>query len=200
MTIKKRTLKWFVLPLKSIIKFILAMSSSGSGSGSGTTNAASDVNIDRGSFLDGFFELKDDPYEEIRVSIRKVITADQETQKKMMPSLGKEFLETAAWGDDRKIQVFVEEGFPVTYQDPKTGSTALNRAAACKARDVLRVLIKQDNCDYLIRDKKGRLSSEMAYLYGHDPALARLLGIKERKQAARQDIKLTRRPPPEPKS
>jgi hypothetical protein len=197
MTIKKRIRKWFVLPLKSIIKLILAMSSSSSGSDKAT--AANPVNIDHGSFLEELFGLKDDPYEEISTRIKKVVAADQETQKRMMPSLGKEFLETAAWGDDRKIRVFVNTGFPMNYQDPKTGSTALHRAAACMARDVVRLLIKREQCNFLIRDNKGRLSSEMAYLYGHDPALARLLGIKERKQAEELGIKLTRRPLPEAK-
>jgi hypothetical protein len=37
--------------------------------------------------------------------------------------------------------------------------------------------------DFLIRDRRGRLASELAYLYGEDPAMAHLLGIKERKDA-----------------
>ena len=34
-----------------------------------------------------------------------------------------------------------------------------------------------------MRDRRGRLASELAYLYGEDPAMARLLGSKERKDA-----------------
>ena len=49
-------------------------------------------------------------------------------------------------------------------------------------------------CTLLLRDKGGRLASELAYLFGQDPAAARLLGSKERKQAEAQGIKLTRRP------
>jgi len=58
----------------------------------------------------------------------------------------------------------------------------------------LRGLLKTGDCDFLLRDNRGRLPSEMAYLYGEDVAVARLLGNKERKQAKEQGIKLTRRP------
>lgn len=108
--------------------------------------------------------------------------------------LGKTFLEEASWGNDHIIGIYTEEKFPVNYQHPGTGSTALHEAASTQARDVVRVLLKTGDCDFLLRDNKGRLASEMAYLYGHDPALARLLGNKERKQAAAMGIKLTRRP------
>jgi hypothetical protein len=57
----------------------------------------------------------------------------------------------------------------------------------------MRVLLAHKDCDFLVRDKQGRLPSEMAYLYGRDPALARLLGNKERKQAAEKRIDLARR-------
>ena len=61
-------------------------------------------------------------------------------------------------------------------------------------RKVLRVLVECGLCNFLLRDKGGRLASELAYLFGHDPAASRLLGIKERKQAEAQGLKLARRP------
>lgn len=106
-----------------------------------------------------------------------------------------EFLEAAEQGNAEKVNALLKSGFPVNFQDPQTGETALHAAAACRARGVLRILVKDSDCDYLLRDKRGRLPSEMAYLYGHDPAAARLLGIKERKQGEAQGIKVTRRPP-----
>lgn len=89
---------------------------------------------------------------------------------------------------------FTLEGFGVNEQDKNTGETALHIAAACRAHKVLKVLLETEKCDFLLRDKKGRLASEMAYLHGNDPAVARLLGIKERKQGDAQGIKVTRRP------
>lgn len=108
--------------------------------------------------------------------------------------LGTEFMRAAARGNPGTIQVFVDAGMDVNVQDSATGQTPLHVAAASQARDACRVLIASGHCDFLLRDKQGRLTSEMAYLYGRDPALARLLGIKERKQAAAQGISLTRRP------
>ena len=110
--------------------------------------------------------------------------------------IGKEFLDAAERGDETDLQAFIDEGFPVTWQDPNNGLTALHVVAACQARKALRVLLATDQCDFLLRDNHGRLPSEMAYLHGRDAAVARLLGNKERKQAEAQGIKLTRRTHP----
>ncbi|MCP8685947.1 ankyrin repeat domain-containing protein [Marinobacterium sedimentorum] len=94
------------------------------------------------------------------------------------------------------FNIYLEHGLSINIQSDRTGFTILHMAAACGARDILRVLIKRDDCDYLLRDKKGRLASELAYLCGPTPdvAVSRLLGIKEKKQADKLGIKLTRRP------
>ncbi|MCW8966349.1 MAG: hypothetical protein OQK82_06660, partial [Candidatus Pacearchaeota archaeon] len=102
------------------------------------------------------------------------------------------YLRAAERGDILSLIHYYEEGFPLNWQDIDTGETALHVIAACRARDCLRLYIKTNECDYLIRDNWNRLPSEMAYLYGNDPAVARLLGNKERKQAELQQVKLTR--------
>jgi ankyrin repeat protein len=101
-------------------------------------------------------------------------------------------------GNARKLKEVLDKGFPVNYFNPVSGETALHSLAAGGARPAIRVLLTYENIDFLARDNQGRLSSEMAYLYGRDPALARLLGNKEVKQARAQGIKLTRRPAPKP--
>ncbi|MGA7178908.1 MAG: ankyrin repeat domain-containing protein [Thiobacillaceae bacterium] len=111
-----------------------------------------------------------------------------------MNALGREFLKAAERGNAPMVGAFIEEGFPTNYQDRQSEETALHISAAVHARKVLRVLIESGLCNYLLRDKGGRLASELAYLFGHDPAVARLLGIKECKQAEAQGITLTRRP------
>ncbi|GAB3326684.1 hypothetical protein GCM10027428_35430 [Haliea atlantica] len=87
---------------------------------------------------------------------------------------------------------------PVNYQERGTKFTALHAAAATGARMTARLLLETGKCDHLLRDFKGRLPSELANLYGNDPALAHLLGIKERKQGDREGIRVTRRPIPAP--
>lgn len=107
------------------------------------------------------------------------------------------FLKAAERGDIRELQRYIDKvGVPVNYQDPLHQETALHIVAACRARKALRLLLKTGQINFLLRDRKGRLASEMAYLYGRDPAVARLLGIKEKKQGAAQGIKVTRRPRP----
>lgn len=118
----------------------------------------------------------------------------KKTEEKIENSLMKEFLVAAEHGNTPKIMACLDEGFSVNYQDPETEETALHIAAAGGARKVLRALISTGDCDFLLRDRRGRLASEMAYLHGNDPAVARLLGIKERRQGDAQGIKVTRRP------
>jgi hypothetical protein len=107
-----------------------------------------------------------------------------------MIRLGREFLKAAERGNAPVVGAYIEEGFPANYQDRQTEETALHISAGTRARKVLRVLLDCGLCNFLLRDKGGRLPSE------HDPAAARLLGTKERKQAEAQGITLTRRPRP----
>lgn len=111
-----------------------------------------------------------------------------------MNKLAREFLKAAERNNAPLVGAWLEEGFPANWQDRQTEETALHISAAARARGVLRVLVESGLCDYLLRDKGGRLASELAYLFGRDPAAARLLGIKERKQAEAQGITLTRKP------
>lgn len=113
-------------------------------------------------------------------------------------SLGRRFLSAARTGVPATIKLYLDHGMSADYQDPQTGQTALHAAASSRARKAIRLLISTGACNFLLRDAQGRLSSEIAFLYGQDPALARLLRIKERKQAQAQGIRLTRRPEPAP--
>jgi hypothetical protein len=113
-----------------------------------------------------------------------------------MNIMAREFLQAAERGNPQMTGAYIEEGFPVNWQSPKTGETALHVSASAGARNALRVLVGCGQCNYLLRDKRGRLASELAYLYGRDSAVTRWLRIHERRQAKAQGIKLTRRPPP----
>ena len=129
--------------------------------------------------------------------VERLLSAPEDQRERLSLQIRAAFLRAAETGNPVEIDAFIKDGFPVDYQDPHSGQTALHIVAACRARKALRVVLKSDECDFLLRDNQGRLASEMAYLYGRDPAVARLLGIKERKQAERLGIKLTRRPKPQ---
>ena len=131
---------------------------------------------------------------QVRGQIESLLAAPEEKREQLVAHIGAAFLRAVERGNPYEVAVYIDEGFPVNYQNPRTGQTALHIAAACQARKALRILLKKEECDLLLRDNQGRLASEMAYLYGEDPAVARLLGIKERKQAEAAGITLTRRP------
>lgn len=104
-----------------------------------------------------------------------------------MNRLGEELLKAVERGNAPAVGAYIpavgayiEEGFPANYQDRQTEETTLHISAAARARKVLRVLFYCGLCNFLLRDKGGRLASELAYLFGQDPAAARLLGVKER--------------------
>ncbi len=109
-------------------------------------------------------------------------------------ALEQQFYQSAEKGDEAATFAYVLAGYDVDKPRQKTKDTVLHIAASRNARDVVRVLVESGKCDYLMRDGQGRLASEKAYLFGRSPALARLLSIKERQQADREGIKLTRRP------
>ena len=107
----------------------------------------------------------------------------------------------AAWtsfGHPSISEIFTKSGVDFVGIDIEHSTISQENSqriiAACQARKALRFLIKTGDCDFLLRDNHGRLPSEMAYLYGEDVAVSRLLGNKERKQAEEQGIVVTRRP------
>ncbi len=111
--------------------------------------------------------------------------------------LGRTFLDAAKRGHAPRLAAYLTQRFRINYADPKTGETALHILAAGGARRALRtIMAAQQRLNFLVRDKRGRLSSELAYLYGDDPVMSRLLANKERWQAKREGVRLTRRPPP----
>ncbi|MBK8174855.1 MAG: hypothetical protein IPK66_06170 [Rhodospirillales bacterium] len=87
----------------------------------------------------------------------------------------------------------IEDGASVNARDRETGAAALHLTAAQGARPAMRVLFASGKCDHLARDRQGRLASELAGVYGRDPAMARLLMRKELQQARAQGLELKRR-------
>jgi hypothetical protein len=107
--------------------------------------------------------------------------------------LGREYLDAARCGDTVTMRAYIEEGFPAIYQDKRTGETAMHVAAGSQGRSVLRFLLPLWE-GFTVRDRQQRLASELAYLYGEDVAMARLLGRKERQEAAQTASTIRRRP------
>jgi hypothetical protein len=116
---------------------------------------------------------------------------------------GKEFVRAARECNARKLQHLINNDAPVNYIHGPSKVTALHYIATYRARPALRVLLKSGKCDFLIHDGQGRLPSQLAREYGRDDAMARLLLIKEMRQAQAQGVdpnslykRLARKPAP----
>lgn len=77
----------------------------------------------------------------------------------------------------------MSENADINYADQETGFTALHYAAAREAKSLLKVLIKQSGLDYLVKDKKGRLPSTLAFEVAENPVIGTFLMKKEMQQA-----------------
>lgn len=93
-----------------------------------------------------------------------------------------EFFQKVKAGDVREVELDLLLGIDVNARD-KFGMTALHYAAAMGFRPCVRLLVNSGKCDYLIKDNKGRLASDLAYEWGKDNAVGILLQKKEVRQA-----------------
>ncbi len=92
------------------------------------------------------------------------------------------FIRNVKCGYMLSIELDIQSGIDVNAQD-KFGMTALHYAAASGFRPCIRLLVKCGRCNYLLKDNKGRLASELAYEWGKDYAVGLLLQKKEVRQA-----------------
>ncbi|MBS9405471.1 hypothetical protein KG088_17850 [Halomonas sp. TRM85114] len=132
------------------------------------------------AFFDYYADLD---YGDVRRNVSKVIRGRKKRDPIAYKMLGREFLQTVERGNPKTVDAYLEAGMPINYQDPVTKQSALHVAAAARAREAIRVLAKYPDCNYILRDRHGRLPSELAYVFGGDTALSRYLTIKEFKQA-----------------
>lgn len=123
--------------------------------------------------------------------------SDVSVMPDMLPLL-EDYYKVLDTGDYNLLEKLFEKGFPVNFVSPYTGMPTLHALASTRSRPALKVLLAQPDVDYLLRDKKGRLGSECAFRFSGDRKLAQILSEKEKEQAERQGIKVTRRPAPQP--
>ncbi|NWE92845.1 ankyrin repeat domain-containing protein [Pseudomonas reactans] len=99
------------------------------------------------------------------------------------PHAAMRLIECVQLGYAKTTKLRVEQdNIDVNEQDER-GMTALHYAAALGARQCLRVLVNSGKCNYLLKDKRGRYASELAFSCGKDYAVGVLLSKKQAKQA-----------------
>lgn len=99
----------------------------------------------------------------------------------------KRFILSVKEGTLWRTEFAISSGINVNFQD-KFGMTALHHAAATGFRAAIRILVNSGKCNYLIKDNKGRLASELAYEWGRDYAVGLLLQKKEARQAYQESL------------
>ena len=106
----------------------------------------------------------------------------------MQETLGIQLLQAVYDFDHARMDKLLEEGAPVNYQDKETLATAVHFAAAAGDRVALLRLLKTNECDLLVKDRRGRLPATLATIGGADAAAARLLSHLQRKQAIERGV------------
>lgn len=86
-----------------------------------------------------------------------------------------EFINAASEGDIEVVREFLLQGGNANYICSNTGLTALHYAAGHRAGKVVDVLLAHEGIDPLIRDRRGRLPSDMAFSVAHSDRIGDIL-------------------------
>jgi len=120
----------------------------------------------------GFASDTDDD-EEAKETVTRLIAlwtnkhtdVDAMDDEKKIVALGLEFLEAVEYGRCRAREI-LDEGFPVNFQHPRKGETALHVSASKSSlNDFTNELLDKNECDLLLRDKFGRLALNHAIFF-----------------------------------
>lgn len=114
-----------------------------------------------------------------------------EREKKLL-DLGLAFFEAAGYNDVPYGKAYIEAGLPVNFQHPVSGKTALHEACAHAVHpDFAYMLLETDDCDLLLKDKRGRLPYQLAYEFGRSIDLAAEIRKKTLQQASARNVKVS---------
>ncbi len=84
----------------------------------------------------------------------------------------------------------------INVVDPQTGATALHYAAHRSCMVLIEALAQRADLNYLVRDRDGRLPSELAWELSGNASLGARLIAQEQAQATRDGVQLWPKPPP----
>ncbi len=106
----------------------------------------------------------------------------------VMSDLGIQLIEAAKepFDNGQEVKRLLDQGAPVNYRDKLTRATALHYAAGYNDVATVNIIMTHPGVEYLIRDRQGRLASELAEAV--NPELAQLIIDKEAEQAAVKKI------------
>jgi len=106
-----------------------------------------------------------------------------ESKEKTLLLLGQTFVEAGRYNDIALVECFIDEGFPINFQDPKKSRTLLHTSAQYGANEIVEKLAENGDTNFLLRDFKGRLAYDVAYYHGFSIEMSELLKKKTLEQA-----------------
>ncbi len=103
--------------------------------------------------------------------------------------LGLVLLESAKYGDQDTLREYLSCDFPVNFQHPLTGRTALHNAMAGNKWEYAEILMDSGRCDYLLRTNVIEdLACDYSYYNCTNRVLADRLDIETMKQARERGV------------
>lgn len=103
--------------------------------------------------------------------------------------LGLVLLESAKYGDQDTLHEYLDCHFPINFQHPLTGTTALHNAMVGNKWEYAEILMDSGRCDYLLRTNvTENLACDYAYNNCTNSVLADRLDIETMKQAIERGI------------
>lgn len=131
---------------------------------------------------------------EITTRLRKMELLNQGPitgRERELLKLGLVLLESAKYGDRNTLREYLNCDFPVNFQHPLTGTTALHNAMRGNKAEYAKMLMDSGRCDYLLRTNVTEdLACDDAYYNCTNLVLSDRLDIETMKQARERGVEI----------
>lgn len=137
-------------------------------------------------------DIMDEKTSEIKSRLRKMERRNHGPiagRERELLKLGLVLLESAKYGDQDTLGEYLDCDFPINFQHPLTGTTALHNAMAGNKSEYAEILMDSGRCNYLLRTNvTEELACDYSYKSCMDRNLADRLDIETMKQAIERGI------------
>lgn len=144
------------------------------------------------SRFDRYQNIMDEKTVELKTKLRKMESRNHgpmAARERKLVKLGLVLLESAKFGNQDTLQEYLDCGFPVNFQHPLTGCTALHEAMACNQSDYAERLMDSTRCNYLLRTNVTEdLACDYSYYHCKNSVLADRLDAETMKQAIERGV------------
>ncbi|MBX9917646.1 MAG: ankyrin repeat domain-containing protein [Nitrosomonas sp.] len=144
------------------------------------------------SDIDPYQDIMYERTAEIKTGLRKMEGHNQSLiagRERELLKLGLVLLESAKYGDEDTLREYLNCDFPINFQHPLTGRTALHNAMAGNKWEYAEILMDSGRCDYLLRTNVTEdLACDYSYHSCKNSVLADRLDVETIKQAKERGV------------